>query len=146
MFMRAPRLLICALALTLAAGACALPGRSGTEMLQPGAPTLDDTLAVILGRSVVTRDGAVRVTFVEKLSDSRCAMGVVCVWAGDVGARLRVETIEVAGEQPVRTGVEPRTLDVGGYRVWLLNVTPVPGDKAAQPHVASVRVVRPIPR
>jgi hypothetical protein len=119
---------------------CSLSNRS--DILRPGVPVLDDTVSVTLGASKVTRDGAVRVSFLRKLEDSRCAIGVVCVWAGDVGAVLRVETIEVAGESPVHTAREPKQLRAGGYEVTLLDMTPYPGDKRQAPHVASVRVLR----
>ena len=125
----------------LAAG-CSLSNRHETGSLRPGSLTLDDTVAVTLGASKVTRDGAVRVSFLEKLNDSRCPIDAVCVWAGDVGAVLLVETIEVAGQSPVHTAVEPRQLRAGGYEVTLLDMTPYPGDKRQAPHVASVRVLR----
>jgi hypothetical protein len=124
--------------------ACATASSSAdSAALRAGGAVLDDTLRVPLGAAAVTRDTAVRVTFREKLADSRCALGVVCVWAGDVGAAVRVETVAGAVDGQVHTAIEPRALNAGAYRVTLLDMTPVPGDTVSpRRHVATLRVVR----
>lgn len=121
----------------LAAAACRTPPRVGLD------PALDDTLSVALGATVPTSDRSARVTFLAKLADSRCAIGHVCVWAGDVGARIRVETDEVGGDASIHTAIEPRLMRVAGLDVTLVGVSPVPGDTTwRRPPIAQIRVTR----
>lgn len=59
----------------------------------------------------------------ELVSDSRCAEGVQCVWAGTVEVRAAVSTTIAHGELVFTLG-EPRT--VGDFSVTLVDVTPAP--------------------
>ena len=131
------------LALSLGAG-CASSRHDAPVALQP--PTvaaLDETLQIELGRQAVTRDNTVRVTFTGKLPDSRCAVNVVCVWAGDVGAKVRVESVTAAMDGETHTAVEPRAFWAGENQVTLLDVLPRPGEsKSGGPVVATFRVRR----
>ena len=129
-----------ALGALLAACATSTPPDPAGPLKQGAA--IDDTVAVALGKSALTRDGAVRVSFLEKLADSRCGIDAICIWAGDVGAVIRIETVEHAGEGNVHTAIDPRQFSIGDYQVSLVGMTPYPGDKRPQPTVAAVRVFR----
>jgi hypothetical protein len=107
----------------------------------PRDTALDDTLKVALGGSAVTRDHTIRVTVRSKLSDSRCAANVQCVWAGSVGVGLLVETLQSTNEGNVQSNMEPRIFWAGQHQITLLDLTPRPGEPNA-PIVATLRVVR----
>jgi hypothetical protein len=132
------------LAGALALAACASARNDGPVTLRPpGAAGLDDTLRVTMGRSAVTRDSTVRVTFTAKRADSRCAVNVVCVWAGDVAVDVSVETPTTQMSGAVHTAVDPKAFWAGEHQVTLLDVTPRPGEAAeGKPVVATLRVQR----
>jgi hypothetical protein len=110
-------------------------------LVMPQDTALDDTLTVPLGGSAVTRDRTIRVTVRSKLQDSRCAVNVVCVWAGSVGVGLRAETLQSTNEGDVQSNQEPRIFWAGQHQITLLDLTPRPGEPNA-PIVATLRVVR----
>ncbi len=64
----------------------------------------------------------------EVVSDSRCAEGVQCIWAGTTEVRAAVETKVAHGEHVFKLG-EAKT--VGDFSVTLTEVTPYP--KAGEP-------------
>ena len=122
--------------------ACAGGPRAGEPpLVMPQDTALDDTLTVPLGGSAVTRDNTIRVTVRSKLPDSRCAVNVVCVWAGSVGVGLRAETLQSTNDGNAHTNMEPRVFWAGQHQITLLDLTPRPGETNA-PVVATLRVVR----
>ena len=127
--------------LTIGAG-CSTNHIDPTGPLREGAASLDDTVTVTLGKSALTRDGAVRVSFLEKLPDSRCGIDVVCVWAGDVGAVLRIETLTHSGDGRVHTALDPRRFVLGDYEISLIDMVPYPGDRRNIQTAAAVRVLK----
>ena len=128
----------------LLAAACATPQPDTTAtapLVMPQDTALDDTLLVPLGGSALVRDHTLRVSVRSALPDSRCAVNVVCVWAGSVGVGLRVETLQSTNEGNVHTNVDPKIFWAGQHQVSLLDLTPRPGEPSA-PVVAKLRVVR----
>jgi hypothetical protein len=99
--------------LTLGA-ACSSNRVDATGPLREGAASLDDTVTVTLGKSALTRDGAVRVSFLEKLADSRCGIDVL----------------------------DPKRFVLGDYEISLIDMVPYPGDRRNVQTAASVRVFR----
>ena len=100
-----------------------------------------DTVVLRRGDSVVV-DGTVRVSFRTVEADSRCPVNVQCVWAGDAEIRLDVVVPDSAVRAvALHTNLEPRTATVGGYRIDLVAVMPVPAEPdTIQPHHYSVRL------
>ena len=84
------------------------------------------TLQLPIGTEVLL-EGSTTLLFEAVEGDSRCAVDVQCVWAGNAGVRLRVQP---AGGAPttllLNTGVEPRSGEAGGYRFELLDLDPDP--------------------
>lgn len=89
-----------------------------------GPPPAD--VAVRVGESAACGEG-LTVKFEEVLQDSRCPQGVSCVWSGNARVAL---TFALSGGKPERvelnTNLEPRSLDVLGYTVQLVSLSPVP--------------------
>ena len=69
-----------------------------------------------------------------EVKDSRCPIGVNCLWEGEVKVILEAARAEEEGEEPVefqltlRAGQKPETASVFGYELELLNVDPHPKD------------------
>lgn len=80
-----------------------------------------------MGDSVyLPREGYV-ITFKEVVADSRCPIGVTCVWEGDGAVRLSFR--EDAGDTVVdtlHTTLEPKAVQVGTATVRLKKLAPYP--------------------
>lgn len=102
-----------------------------------------DTLAIPVGGTARTQGGKVRVTFEQRLQDSRCPANVVCVWQGDASVRVTIATDSVRLTGELHTAVEPKVQVVDGYQVTLAGLLPYPGSGAdRQEPVALLRVAR----
>lgn len=137
-----PRSLACAL---LIVGACAQPQPPVAETSAPApgsASALDDTLRVPLAGQAVSRDGALRVWYVQLVAESRCPADVTCVWEGDAAVLLRAAAGGHTISDTVHTRLEPRTIAVAGYTLSLVEVHPYPGVKPPRPSSVVVRAVR----
>ena len=121
-----------------AAAACSSPPAatgSGSSAPDPPADSraaTDDTLHVQLGRSAAADGGRLRLTFLARLSDSRCPANVVCVWMGDAAVRVAGQVGGLSVERELHTGIEPRALAVDRYTVTVVGLLPYPGTAAAE--------------
>lgn len=116
------------IALALAAAGC----RSSSTITEPQVYTqleAADSIRIRAGETIIV-DG-LRVTLTAVENDSRCAIDVVCVWAGDATARFTVELncngcLAPAFLLSLHTTLEPKSGDAHGYHVTLLRVLPEP--------------------
>lgn len=97
-----------------------------------------------VGQSARLADGRLRVRFASVEEDSRCPVGVDCVWAGN--ARIRVVLQPAGGRAAtleLNTGAEPRAASAAGYEISLKNLTPHPraGAKIERRRYAATLVV-----
>ena len=104
------------------------------------------------GQTVPVEDGAIDLTFVRVVEDSRCPANALCYWQGRAVVELQVRHLDgtvtaellttavVQGKQPAALG-----LAMEGYVLFLHSLTPYPGSGGAQsdPTVLTVRVTRP---
>lgn len=79
---------------------------------------------LVLGIGKTAIFGDLKIKLVSIVSDSRCAEGVQCIWAGDVTARLELwlgdlhDTFDVRNVDPVQ--------GFGSYNLKIESVTPYP--------------------
>lgn len=90
---------------------------------------------VALGQDVVLTPGQLvhvgttgaRLSFLTVAADSRCAKDVQCVWAGNATARMRVwGDSGVPRVVELNSTVEPRQIQVDGYTLRFVALTPDP--------------------
>lgn len=119
-------------------------GSSSRGVLLGETFTLEEGASVQLG----TVDATVR--FVEVLADSRCPLGVDCVWAGEVKILLEFTpgdgdpvSFELTGFVGPEGGAEVKA-EVSGYRFTLERVDPYPRDgvQDEDPVTATLKVER----
>jgi hypothetical protein len=66
--------------------------------------------------------------------DSRCAVDVACVWAGDAEIALKIEQAGKAAVAALHTTLEPKKTVWDGYTISLVSVSPSPrAGKAIDP-------------
>jgi hypothetical protein len=98
------------------------------------------------GESVAIRGTRVTVSFDGIVLDSRCAIDVMCIQAGEARGAFRL----VSGREPAAgfelDTAQSATAVVGGYRITLVSVSPAPrstvriapGDYAVELKIESV--------
>ena len=101
-------------------------GESVMGGLVPG-PEVEPDVSVVNSQAIValkesTQAVGVTITPQEVISDSRCSVGVECVWAGTVEVRTTLATTVAHGEHVLTLGA-PQTF--GEYVVTLVEVMPI---------------------
>lgn len=77
---------------------------------------------------VVLPDGT-RLNFTRVVSDSRCPIDVVCIWAGEVGVAFQLQTVDgEPHEFELSFDGHPATEVIEGYIVTVNDVQPRPRD------------------
>jgi hypothetical protein len=105
--------------------------------------TLDAPIQLAPGQSAAFKAEKLEVTFVEVVTDSRCASDVTCVWQGAVTVRLG---IRASGKQTEHELMEAQRLTVDGYVVEFLEVLPPRGPESHRIAPADYRVTLKITR
>jgi hypothetical protein len=90
--------------------------------------------------------GELRIKFVSVVEDSRCPVGVDCIWAGN--AQIKVIATDERGEKKemtMNTTMGPQGDQFAGYAINLVSLTPVPtakGKAASSRYRATFTVAR----
>jgi len=98
------------------------------------------------GQDVSVAEQKLKIKFIGVREDSRCPVGVNCIWAGNARIALKLaggkgEAIEIE----LNTTTEPREASYEGYTVKLMNLAPRPveGQKLdADDYVATLIVTK----
>ena len=89
---------------------------------------------VAQGKDARVQGTPITVTFRSVKEDSRCAVDVQCVWAGNAAVLVAIaEGTGAATETTLNTGIEPRSVVVGGHTVRLVGLKPAPHSGKAIP-------------
>lgn len=139
------------LALTSATGALMACVGTGNGVATSGpaatvAVAVDRDFDLSPGQSATVNGGALTISFTGVPEDSRCPVGVQCIWAGN--GKVSLVLTDSSGERSsasLNTTLEPRAIRIGGYEIRLTGLTPDPkqGEPIPPPsYVATLRVVR----
>jgi hypothetical protein len=126
-----------------AAGLAACSG-AGYSPTDPGNPSPSgQTLSVRVGETAAVGTTGVTIAFDAVVSDSRCPLDVLCVWAGN--GQLALTLTNGYGATTVdtlNTTVEPRKTDFAGLEILLQGLAPYPTGEPIDPgdYVATFRV------
>lgn len=120
--------------------ACRTAAPTGTT---PGA---DTTLTLAPGAEAFPLGPVFGVTFLEVREDSRCPMGVMCIWAGNAVVRVGLR-LGMGPTVPydLNSTLDPKSVIFGGYRVTLVGLAPIPAVDTPIPpgdYRATLRVQR----
>jgi uncharacterized lipoprotein YajG len=112
-------------------------GRDGS------AASLNEPIQLAPGQSAVFKAEKLEVTFVDIVSDSRCAADVTCVWQGAVTVRLAIRS---DGRQTQHELMEAQQLTADGYVVDYLEVLPPRGPESHRIAASDYRVTLKVTR
>ena len=77
-------------------------------------------------QKVITKD-KLKITFVSVLEDSRCPIGVNCIWAGNARLQLKISQAKGASKTfELNTNLQPQVFKFEGYEIKLVDLTPTP--------------------
>lgn len=121
-----------------------LVGTSGTGTTKTA--SVDQDFDLIVGQSARVDGTTIMIAFSGITEDSRCPIGVQCIWAGNAAAAVSV-TDGTAGKTDIslNTTLTPRSVRASGYEITLVTVDPYPKQGVAIPpatYVARFRVAR----
>lgn len=85
-----------------------------------------DTVVIEFGERVGVGQGSVSVRYGELTYDSRCAIGLTCVWEGDAAVIVEVADGGALLEGELHTRLDPRSMTFGEIVITLLDVRPFP--------------------
>jgi hypothetical protein len=77
-------------------------------------------------QKTVTKD-KLTVKFVSVMEDSRCPIGVDCIWAGNAKIQIKVTSRKgISKTFELNTGIQPQTIQFEGYEIKLGELSPHP--------------------
>jgi hypothetical protein len=115
--------------IALACGNSKPPAEPSDDEPQPKVVSTDTEFTLRRGERAAVEQGALLITFLAVLSDSRCPADVVCVWQGDAAMLLRIESLR--SDAPTRldtlhTELQPRQTSYLGYTIRANELRPYP--------------------
>jgi hypothetical protein len=98
------------------------------------------------GQSARVDGSALTISFKEVTEDSRCPLGVMCIWAGNAAVSLTVTDGAGAKNQVVlNTTLTPQAVRIAGYEISLVGLQPIRKQDATIPpasYVATLHATR----
>ena len=121
--------LLLALIAILSIGTTTIASSHRSETFKP------ETFSLRYGHRKTIARGDLSIRFVAVKEDSRCPVGVNCVWAGN--AKIQVRVTDRRGRSKLmelNTGGEPRSERFGRYSINLVSLAPQPMQNEERPH------------
>lgn len=82
---------------------------------------------VAMGKDAKVQGTPITVAFRGVTNDSRCAVDVQCVWAGNAAVSVSIaEGTGPSRDVTLNTGLDPKSIVVGGHTVRLVGLKPAP--------------------
>ena len=88
-----------------------------------------EKLTLGYGKQKVAGSSGLTVKFVSVVEDSRCPVGVNCIWAGNARITVKVTDGRSSKLMTMNTGAGPQGDQMSGWAVRLVALTPEPTDK-----------------
>ena len=113
----------------LACGNSKPPAEPSDDEPQPKVVSTNTEFTLRRGERAAADQGALLITFLAVLNDSRCPADAVCVWHGDAAMLLRIESLR--SDAPTRldtlhTELQPRQTSYIGYIIRANELRPYP--------------------
>lgn len=85
-------------------------------------PNIDDEFEIKYGQTRILGIHNLTIRFIAVLEDSRCPIGLECVWEGN--AEIKIEVNQKTFR--LNTTLEPKELEFMDYKIRLISVYPYP--------------------
>ncbi len=111
-----------------------------------GVVVVDGDFDLAPGQSARLDGSALTISFKAVTEDSRCPLGVFCIWAGNGAVSLTVtDGAGVKNQVLLNTTLTPQGVSIGGYEISLVSLEPIRRRDVTIPlasYVATLRVTR----
>lgn len=96
---------------------------------------MDEPFELGVGESVTLKPDNVQVGFDTVISDSRCPIGVICIWEGEAQIKIQLSkqgsaplsaTLTIRGYVTAKDTCCHKYIDINGYRIKLMQLDPYP--------------------
>ncbi len=132
--------------LFLAACGPASPSSSAASHHPSSVVLIDREFVLGAGQTARLENSPLTISFLRVDEDSRCARGVVCVWAGNARTSLEVTVGEGKPENiSLNTLVNPQSQEVRGYMLRLIALSDHPVEGDGTDYKATLRLSRVTP-
>lgn len=89
-----------------------------------------ETVTLSLGQQKTSRAGKITIKFISVVEDSRCPVGVDCIWAGNAKIKIALKKGKKAATSfELNSTLKPEVVEYEGYDIRLADLTPRPGEK-----------------
>ena len=96
------------------------------NMIEIQAQTSSPLKFTVKHQKAVTKDD-LTIEFVSLIEDSRCPIGVNCIWAGNAKVQIKVSNKKKASKIfELSTNLQPKTIDFECYEIALESLIPHP--------------------
>ena len=85
-----------------------------------------DNVTVKAGQQKSAKRSKLKIKFVSVVEDSRCPIGVNCVWAGNAKIKVMVTSARGTETFEMNTGLGPKGNQYDGWAINLDSLTPLP--------------------
>ena len=131
--------------LAACAGMGSATGTSGPPTSKVVAVDSDFDLAP--GQSARVDGSPLTISFKEVTEDSRCPLGVLCIWAGNGAVSLTIsDGADAKNQVLLNTTLTPQSLRTAGYEISLVGLQPIRRRDVTIPpagYVATLHIARP---
>ncbi len=87
---------------------------------------LNSEFTLSASQKAILKSDKLNVEFVKVLEDSRCPIGVDCVWAGNAKLQVKISKGKTSQIFELNTGLDPKTIAFKGYKIQLVSLNPAP--------------------
>lgn len=133
--------------LALGCAGTSLPGTGTTEPTETIQVQAGQDFNLAVGQAARVAGTPITVLFRSVAQDSRCPSDVQCVWAGDAGINLGLQSTAAASQvSTLHTSLDPRMVTYSGYRIRVVGLAPIPRSGSpipAEKYVVTLEVSRP---
>lgn len=109
------------------------------------AQTPGETIVVKAGQQKTAKKSGLKIKFISVIEDSRCPVGVNCVWAGNAKIKVMITGEHGSKTFEFNTTMGPKGDILDGWSIMLEELTPLPrADKKTRPrdYKATFNIVR----
>jgi hypothetical protein len=85
-----------------------------------------EMLTIKAGQQKVAKTSRLKIKFISVTEDSRCPVGVDCVWAGNAKVKVQIIGSRSTKEFEFNTTMGPKGDMLDGWAIYLEDLTPVP--------------------
>jgi len=102
---------------------------------------MNEEFSLGVNQQVSVNTEGLMIEFVTVLEDSRCPVGVDCVWEGNAKIRIKISKSDMGATTiELNTNLEPTNILFQDYKIHLVRLEPQP--KAGTTTIAVLRIMR----